>query len=126
MRGQRSVLLSMLALPRGWNRAAPTTPLLGYMIAYAAREVNMTAARVFAQFWIALETGSWYNKNTMMYTTQRGRRAEGLLSAHRPIWTHHPTRPAGSRRQWQQAIFPAPRDAASVPGGDTPRAVGKL
>ena len=33
----------MLALPRGWNKAAPTTPLLSHIIAYAVREVKMRA-----------------------------------------------------------------------------------
>ena len=34
----------MLALPRSWNKAAPTTPLLRYIIAYAAHKVNMGTA----------------------------------------------------------------------------------
>ena len=34
----------MLALPRGRNKAAPTTPLLNLIIAYAVREVKMRAA----------------------------------------------------------------------------------
>ena len=34
----------MLALPRSWNKAAPTTPLLRYIIAYAAHKVNIGTA----------------------------------------------------------------------------------
>ena len=44
MQNQRSVLPSMLALPRSWNKAAPTTPLLCYIIAYAAHKVNIGTA----------------------------------------------------------------------------------
>lgn len=44
MQNQRSVLPSMLALPRSWNKAAPTTPLLRYIIAYAAHKVNIGTA----------------------------------------------------------------------------------
>ena len=42
MQNQRSVLPSMLALPRG-GTTAPTTPLLRFMIAYAQPKVNMRA-----------------------------------------------------------------------------------
>lgn len=34
----------MLALPRSWNKAAPTTPLLCYIIAYTAHKVNIGTA----------------------------------------------------------------------------------
>lgn len=46
MQNQGSVLPSMLALPRGWNGSAPTTPLLPLMIPYAAGEVNIRASAV--------------------------------------------------------------------------------
>ena len=45
MQNQRSVLLSMLALPRG-GTTAPTTPLLHLIIAYSGRSVNMKGENV--------------------------------------------------------------------------------
>lgn len=50
MQNQRSVLLSMLALPRGWNNSAPTTPLLPLMIPYAVDKVNIRASAAAQPF----------------------------------------------------------------------------
>ena len=41
MQNQRSVLPSMLALPRGWNGPRRLLPYVRFMIAYPARKVNI-------------------------------------------------------------------------------------
>ena len=102
MQNQRSVLPSMLALPRG-GTTAPTTPLLRFMIAYAQPKVNMRAKLL-----------PYANRNADTETAAQAVRCARTAQAVRPVRAgsfavNHsgelPLRAAGAQEGRQPAVF---------------------
>ena len=103
MQNQRSVLPSMLALPRG-GTTAPTTPLLRFMIAYAQPKVNMRAKLL-----------PYANRKADTKTAAQAVRCARTAQAVRPVRAgsfavNHsgelPLRAAGAQEGRQPAVFP--------------------
>ena len=102
MQNQRSVLPSMLALPRG-GTTAPTTPLLRFMIAYAQPKVNMRAKLL-----------PYANRKADTETAAQAVRCARTAQAVRPVRAgsfavNHsgelPLRAAGAQEGRQPAVF---------------------
>ena len=102
MQNQRSVLPSMLALPRG-GTTAPTTPLLRFMIAYAQPKVNMRAKLL-----------PYANRKADTETAAQTVRCARTAQAVRPVRAgsfavNHsgelPLRAAGAQEDRQPAVF---------------------
>ena len=102
MQNQRSVLPSMLALPRG-GTTAPTTPLLRFIIAYAQPKVNMRAKLL-----------PYANRKADTETAAQAVRCARTAQAVRPVRAgsfavNHsgelPLRAAGAQEGRQPAVF---------------------
>ena len=102
MQNQRSVLPSMLALPRG-GTTAPTTPLLRFILAYAQPKVNMRAKLLL-----------YANRKADTETAAQAVRCARTAQAVRPVRAgsfavNHsgelPLRAAGAQEGRQPAVF---------------------
>ena len=102
MQNQRSVLPSMLALPRG-GTTAPTTPLLRFILAYAQPKVNMRAKLLpYANLKADTETAAQAVRCARTAQAVRPVRAGSFAVNHSG---ELPLRAAGAQEGRQPAVF---------------------